>query len=294
MRATLFPLAALVAGVIGIAASWRRPLGIAATPALARLAFAVVAAVVVAWAGGWQGAAAALVGALGGVVAGALAPSATAALALVAFGLTARAFLTFGYDEAAWRAFAGIAAGLAAGAALARRDADGASGRYAAHTLALAGAVVAAAAAPAVANRLDAVALPVFLAAAAVLAGVPAAALLRLSGSAFVAGAVGTALFLAALWGMSGWFDPVLVGADGRPLAPARPLVAGLIGAATGLAASLRGGLPLAAAWRTAFLLLALGGGALAAFVAAGLYGAALAAVAAFAVLSLLDPDWTV
>ena len=294
MRATLFPLAALIAGVIGVAGAWRRPVGTAWTSALARLSFAVAAAVVVAWAGGWQGAAAALVGALGGVAAGALAPSATAALALLAFGITARAFLAFGYDEAAWRAFAAIAAGLAAGAALVRRDADGASGRYAAHTLALAGAVVAAAAAPAVANRLDAVALPVYVATAAVVAGVLATALLRLSGSAFVARAVAIVLFLGALWGVSGWFDPVLVGVAGHPLPPARPLVAGLIGAATGLAASLRGALPLAPAWRTALFLVALGGGALAAFVAAGLYGAALAAVAAFAVLSLLDPAWTV
>lgn len=294
MRATLFPLAALVAGVIGVTAAWRRPAGIAWTAALARLSFAVAAAVVVAWAGGWRGAAAALVGALGGVAAGALAPSATAALALLAFGLTARAFLTLGYDEAAWRAFAAIVAGLAAGAALARRDADGASGRYAAHTLALAGAVVVAAAAPTVANRLDAVALPVFAAAAAVLAGVLAAALLRLSGSAFVARAVGIAVFVAALWAVSGWFDPVLIGADGRPLPPARPLVAALTGAATGLAAGLRGGLRLAPVWRTALFLGVLGAGALAAFFVAGLCGAALAAVAAFAVLSLLDPDWTV
>ena len=294
MRATLFPLAALVAGVIGVAAAWRRPLAIAWSSALPRLAFAVAAAVVVAWAGGWQGAAAALVGALGGVAAGALAPSANAALALLAFGITARAFLAFGYDEAAWRAFAGIAAGLAAGAALARRDADRASGRYAAHTLALAGAVVAAAAAPAVANRLDAVALSVFVATAAVLAGVPVAALLRLSGSTFVARAVGIALFLAAVGAVAGWFDPVLVGAEGRPLPASRPLVAALAGAATGLAARLRAGLPVAHAWRIAAFLALLGGGGLAAFVAAGLYGVGLAAVAAFAVLSLLDPDWTV
>jgi len=85
-----------------------------------------------------------------------------------------------------------------------------------------------------------------------------------------------------------------LVAVDGRPLPPARPLVAALTGAATGLAAGLRGGLRLAPVWRTALFLGVLGAGALAAFFVAGLCGAALAAVAAFAVLSLLDPDWTV
>jgi len=294
VRATLFPLAAIVAGAIGVAAAWRRPVVARWTSAVTRVSFAVVAGTVTAWAGGWRSAAAALVGALGAVAAGALGTAAGAALGLLAFGVAARAFLAFGYDEAAWRAFAAITAGLAAGAALARRDGDGGSDRYAAHTVALAGAIIAGAAAPAVANRLDAVALPAFVATAAVLAGVVATALLRLSGSAFVARAIGVALFLAALWGVSGWFDPVLVGAASRPLPPSRPLVAAVLGAMTGMIASLRAAVPLPAAWRTAPFLAVLAAGALAAYAVAGLYGVGLAAVAALAVISLLDPTGTV
>ncbi|HXV90408.1 MAG TPA: hypothetical protein VD707_03515 [Gemmatimonadales bacterium] len=294
MRATLFPLAALVAGVIGVAAAWRRPVGPGWPAALARLSFAVVAALVVAWAGGWRGAAAALVGALGGVAAGTMAPSATAALALLAFGITARAFLVFGYDEAAWRVFAAVAAGLAAGAALARRDGDAASSRYAAHTLALAGAVVAAAAAPGVANRLDAVALPVFVAAAAVLGGALAALLLRLSDSAFVSRVIAVAVFLAALWEVSGWVDPVLVGADSRPLAPAVPLAAAGAGVTAAFVASLATRTALPPPLRVAALIAAVVGCGGAAHLVAGLYGLGLAAVVALSVLSLLDPDWTV
>jgi hypothetical protein len=291
VRATLFPLAAIAAGVIGIAAAWRRPVVTGWTASIARLAFAVVAAVVVAWAGGWRGAAAAFVGARGAVIAGALAPAATAAVALLAFGGTAQAFLSFGYDEATWQVFAGVAAGLGAGAALSRRDGDGASGRYAAHALALAGVVVAGAAAPSVANRLDAVALPAYVAAAAVLAGVLTAGLGRLTVTA-VARTIGAATFAAAVWMVSRWFDPVLLGTDGRPLPPSQPLLALGAGAATGLVAALLLRAPRAG-WRTAALLAVLAGGALGTYAAAGPYGVGLAAVCAVAVAGLLVPDWT-
>lgn len=294
MRATFFPLVAIVMGLVGVVAAWRRPVVGDWATAARRLSFAAVLAAVVAWAGGWRGAAAAVIGVLGAPLAGALGPTAAAALALLAFGAVAWGFLAFGYEEASWRAFAAIAAGLAAGAALARRDGDGASGRYAAHTAVLAGAVIAGAAASAVANRLDAVALPVFVATAAVLAGALAALLLRLSGSAFVARAVAVGLFLVAMWEVAGWFDPVLVAVGGHPLPPQRPLVAAVAGAVTGVIASLATRVPPPRAWRTMALLTVLAAGALAAFSVAGFYGVGLAAVAALAVMSLVDPTGTV
>jgi hypothetical protein len=294
VRATFFPLVAIVVGLVGVVAAWRHPVVGDWATAARRLSFAAVLAAVVAWAGGWRGAAAAAIGVLGAPLAGALGPAAAAALALLTFGAVAWGFLSFGYEEATWRAFAAIAAGLAAGAALARRDGDGASGRYAAHTAALAGAVIAGAAAPTVANRLDAVALPAFLATAAVLAGALGALLLRLSGSAFVARAVGVGVFLFALWGVAGWFDPVLVGGAGRPLPASRPLVTAVAGAVTGILAVLALRLPAPHPWRTMAFLTVLAAAAFAALAVAGLYGVGLVAVTALAVMSLVDPTATV
>ena len=93
----------------------------------------------------------------------------------------------------------------------------------------------------AVANRLDAVALPVLYTVAGLAASLLGIAALRLLEKGSPAGAlrwstfIAAGLFIAAAWALSLRFDPVLTAADGAPLPPLGPFYAVLTGTIAGI-----------------------------------------------------------
>jgi K(+)-stimulated pyrophosphate-energized sodium pump len=111
------------------------------------------------------------------------------------------------------------------------------------------GAIIAtvaiAATSPAVANRVDAVALPLLYSVAGLVASLVGIAAVRLFAAASPAGALrwstflAAALFLAIAWWLTTHLDPVLLGPDGRSLPSSGTFVALGAGTATGIAIGL-------------------------------------------------------
>ena len=274
---------AIVAGVIGVAAVWTRP-------ALGRswlripAAAAVIAGAAAGLLLGWRGAGAAVLGVLAATAAQALGSAAAPAVVLLALGLGgASGALPVGYDQASWQAH-GINASVLAGsigltAILARGfgEATGGMTHAAVCAAALATAILVAALTATVANRPDAVALAVTYGSATVAAG----AVLTLVGrwfplSAPVVRVAAPALAILGCWWATGWFDPVLLTAEGDPLAPraAFPAIALGIAAAAALPS-----LPAAAGPRRRIVALVTVAVMAAGAAIAGAYGAGVALV---------------
>ncbi|HWZ29137.1 MAG TPA: hypothetical protein VNX15_11270 [Gemmatimonadales bacterium] len=182
-----------------------------------------------------------------------------------------------GLDDGGWRLFAQLTAAFGLGSALVtatKAGTDAAIEFADTGVFAVVGAIVIASATPLVANRVDGVAFPMLIAAAALAAGVVALLWQWHSRAGVVVGAAAVAILVAFV---AAGLDPVALLRDESPLTPRAPLLATLLGVLLGIVIGMIDN------WKWTIALLVV---SLVPFHLLGPYGTALGALGALTVLA--------